>query len=42
MTFLDLVKIEVDYRRYARDVSARRLVRLRHDTAHSLVTRNAA
>jgi hypothetical protein len=33
MTFLDLAKkIEVDYRRYAHDVSARRLVRLRQDT----------
>jgi len=31
MTFLDLAKIEVDYRHYAHDVSPRRLVRLRHD-----------
>jgi hypothetical protein len=35
MTFLDLVKIEVDYRHYAHDVSARRLVRLRHDAGYS-------
>jgi hypothetical protein len=34
MTFLDLVKIEVDYRRYAHDVSALRLVCLRHDAAN--------
>jgi hypothetical protein len=33
MTFLDLVKSEVDYRHYTHDVSARRLVRWRHDAA---------
>jgi hypothetical protein len=35
MTFLDLVKIEVDYHRLAHDLSAQRLVRLRHDTVFS-------
>jgi hypothetical protein len=30
--FLDLKTIEVDYRRYAHNVSAWRVARLRHDT----------
>jgi hypothetical protein len=31
MTFLDLKTIKVDYRRYAHNVSARRVARLRRD-----------
>lgn len=37
MIFLDLVKIEVDYHRLAYDLSAQRLVQLRHDTARPFV-----
>ena len=38
MTFPDLVKIEVDYRHSAHEVSDRRLVRLRHDAGQLLET----